>query len=103
MNYRDNSTPSNIVSGSFGVEILTFVASAAQGADQPCREVIIWQNFGKTVKIGETAAVAASGPALPLSSGTAGSEQYLRIPISNTNKLFFSGTTGEKVNLLWRS
>jgi len=97
MNYRDNSTPSNIVSGSFGVEILTFVASAAQGADQPCREVIIWQNSGKTVKIGETAAVAASGPALN------DNEQYLRIPISNTNLLFFGGTTGEKVNLLWRS
>ncbi len=97
MNYRDNSTPSNIVSGAFGVEILTFVASAAQGANQPCREVIIWQNAGKTVKIGETAAVAASGPALN------DNEQYLRIPISNTNLLFFGGTTGEKVNLLWRS
>ena len=41
MDYRDNAVPSNIVSGSFGVEILTFVASAAQGANQPCREVII--------------------------------------------------------------
>lgn len=97
MNYRDNATPSNIVSGAFGVEILTFVASAAQGANQPCREVIIWQNSGKTVKIGHTAAAAASGPALN------DNEQYLRIPISNTNLLFFSGTTGEKVNLLWRS
>ena len=97
MDYRDNATPSNIVSGAFGIEILTFVASAAQGANQPCREVIIWQNSGKTVKIGETAAAAASGPALN------DNEQYLRIPISNTNLLSFSGTTGEKVNLLWRS
>ncbi len=97
MGYRDNAQPSNIVSGEFGVEILTFVASAAQGSNQPCREVIIWQNSGKTVKIGETAAVAASGPALN------DNEQYLRIPISNTNLLFFGGTTGEKVNLLWRS
>ena len=97
MNYRDNASPSDIVSGGYGVEILTFVDSAAQGADQPCREVIIWQNAGKTVKIGETAAAAASGPALN------DNEQYLRIPISNTNKLFFGGTTGEKVNLLWRS
>ncbi|KKL70210.1 hypothetical protein LCGC14_2107210 [marine sediment metagenome] len=97
VNYRDNSTPSDIVSGVFGVEILTFVDNAAQGADQECREVIIWQNAGKTVKIGETAAVAASGPALN------DSEAYLRIPISNTNLLFFGGTTGKKVNLLWRS
>ena len=95
--YKDNASPSDIVSGSFGVEILTFVASAAQGANQPCREVTIWQNAGKTVKIGEDATAAASGPVLN------DSEAYLRIPISNTNKLFFGGTTGEKVNLLWRS
>lgn len=95
--YKDNSSPSDVVSGSFGVEILTFVASAAQGANQPCREVTVWQNSGKTVKIGHTAAAAASGPALN------DNEQYLKIPISNTNKLFFGGTTGEKVNLLWRS
>ena len=52
---------------------------------------------GKTVKIGETAAAAASGPALN------DSEAYLRLPISNTNLLYFGGTTGEKVNLLWRT
>ena len=97
MEYQDNASPSDIVSGGFGVEVLTFVDSAAQGADQPCREVIIWQNAGKTVKIGETAAAAASGPALN------DSEAYLRLPISNTNLLFFGGTTGEKVNLLWRT
>ncbi len=97
MEYNDNASPSDIVSGGFGVEVLTFVASAAQGANQPCREVIIWQNAGKTVKIGETAAAAASGPALN------DSEAYLRLPISNTNLLFFGGTTGEKVNLLWRT
>ena len=97
MEYQDNASPSGIVSGGFGVEILTFVDSAAQGADQPCREVIIWQNAGKTVKIGETAAAAASGPALN------DSEEYLVLPISNTNLLYFGGTTGEKVNLLWRT
>ncbi len=97
MEYQDNASPSDIVSGGFGVEVLTFVDSAAQGADQPCREVIIWQNAGKTVKIGETAAAAASGPALN------DSEAYLRLPISNTNLLYFGGTTGEKVNLLWRT
>ena len=97
MEYQDNASPSDVVSGGFGVEILTFVDSAAQGADQPCREVIIWQNAGKTVKIGETAAAAASGPALN------DSEAYLRLPISNTNLLYFGGTTGEKINLLWRS
>ncbi len=97
MEYQDNASPSDIVSGGFGVEVLTFVDSAAQGANQPCREVIIWQNAGKTVKIGETAAVAASGPALN------DSEAYLRLPISNTNLLYFGGTTGEKVNLLWRT
>ncbi len=97
MEYQDNASPSDIVSGGFGVEVLTFVDNAAQGADQPCREVIIWQNAGKTVKIGETAAAAASGPALN------DSEAYLRLPISNTNLLYFGGTTGEKINLLWRS
>ncbi len=97
MNYRDNATPAGIVSGGFGVEILTFVASAARGADQPCREVTIWQNSGKTVKIGETAIAAAAGPALN------DNEEYLVLPLSNTNLLFFSGATGEKVNLLWRT
>ena len=97
MNYRDNATPAGIVSGGFGVEILTFIASAAQGANQPCREVIIWQNSGKVVYIGESAAAAAAGPQLN------DNEEYLVLPISNTNLLFFKGTTGEHVNLLWRT
>ncbi len=81
VNYRDNSTPSDIVSGAFGVEILTFVDSAAQGADQVCRVVIIWRNAGKTVKIGEPAVAATAIHALN------DNKQYLKISIPNTNIL----------------
>ena len=97
MSYRDNASPNGIVSGSFGTEVITLVADAGQGADQDCREVVIWQEAGKTVKIGNSAVNAAAGPVLN------DSEEYLVLPISNTNKLYFSGTTGDNVYLLWRS
>jgi hypothetical protein len=100
MEYRDNATPSDIVSGAFDVEVVTInAASTGQGADQPCREVIIWPEEGKDIKIGGSAASAAAGPVL--ADGV--SNAYLRIPISNTNKLFFNGTQNDTVNILWRS
>ena len=103
--YRDNSTPSDIVSGAFGVETITLAATTfiGQGSDQPCREVIIWAELGKTVRIGEDAATAASGPILLAGIAAETSGHYLRIPISNTNKLFFKGTATDDVYLLWRS
>jgi hypothetical protein len=94
-NYRDNATPSDVVSAAFGVETVTLADSAGQGADQQCREVIVWPEASKSIKIGHTALVAATGPVIP-SGG-------LTIPISNTNKLYFGGTTSDKVYILWRS
>ena len=103
--YKDNSSPSNIVSGEFGVETIALAATSftGQGADQKCREVIIWAELGKTVRIGETAAAATTGPILAAGVGASESGSYLRIPISNTNKLFFKGTAEDDVYLLWRS
>jgi len=94
-NYRDNATPSSIVSAAFGVEVVTLADDVGQGGDQECREVIIWPETGKSVSIGESASAAASGPVLPAGAIT--------IPISNTNKLYFNGTTGDDVYILWRS
>ncbi len=104
-NYRDNSTPSAIVSGEFGVEVITLAATTfiGQGSDQSCREVIIWAELGKTVRIGEDASAAASGPILAAGIASQDNGSYLRIPISNTNKLFFKGTATDDVYLLWRS
>lgn len=103
--YRDNATPAGIVSGEFGVEVITLAATTfvGQGADQPCREVLIWGELDKVITIGESATAAASG--VPLLNGIASqsSGQYLRIPISNTNKLFFKGAAQDDVYLLWRS
>ena len=103
--YRENSQPSEVVSGSFGVEVITLAATTftGQGADQSCREVIIWGELDKVITIGESAAAAASG--VPLLTGIAAqsSGRYLRIPISNTNKLFFKGAAQDDVYLLWRS
>lgn len=103
--YRDNSTPSDIVSGEFGVEVIALAATTfkGQGADQPCREVIIWAELGKTVRIGEDEAAAASGPILLAGIASETSGNYLRIPISNTNKLYFKGGATDNVYLLWRS
>lgn len=99
MNYRDNATPSAIVSGSFGTEVITLSSSVGQGSDQPCREVIILVQEGKDMKLGESAAAAASG--VPLPDGVTTSPIVLAI--SNTNKLYFNGSTGEEVYLIWRS
>lgn len=95
MDYRDNATPNGIVSGAFGTEVITIALTVGQGADQPCREVVIWPDSQVSVKMGESVVAAAAGPTL--ASG------YLVLPISNTNKLYFSGTNGNKVNLLWRT
>ena len=104
-NYRDNAQPSDIVSGAFGVEKITLAATTfvGQGADQECREVTVWAELGKVVTIGEDAAAAAAG--VPLLTGVTASEsgQYLTIPLSNTNKLFFKGAAEDDVYLIWRS
>lgn len=97
---RDNAQTSSIVSGSFDVEVVTLDSDGlGQGADQSCREVIIWPEEGKDVKIGGSAASALAGPVL--ADGV--SNAYLKFPISNTNKLFFNGTAADTVNILWRS
>ena len=93
---KDNAAPSDIVSGGFDVEVVTFVDSKGQGANQPCREVQIWPEAGKTVSVSGTLAGAATGGVLPAA-------HPIVIPISNTNKLFFAGVTGEKVYILWRT
>jgi hypothetical protein len=99
-NYRDNATPSGIVSGSFGTEVITLDSDGeGQGADQECREVIIWVEEAKDVNIGNSDVNAASGPLLP--DGV--TNHPLPLAISNTNLLFFDGTAADKVNLLWRS
>ncbi len=105
MEYNDNASPSGIESGGIGVEVITLAASTfiGRGADQPCREVLIWGELDKVITIGEDATAAASG--VPLLTGIAAqsSGQYLRIPISNTNKLFFKGAAQDEVYLLWRT
>lgn len=100
MGYRDNAQPSDIVSGSFDVEVITLDGDGlGQGADQDCREVTVWVEEGKDVGIGGSAASAVAGPLLPDGVSTI----PIVLAISNTNKLFFDGTTGDKVNIIWRS
>lgn len=99
MNYRDNATPSGIVSGSFGTEVITLADSIGQGANQQCREVIILVEEAKDITLGESVTAAATGVPLPDGATT----HPLRLPISNTNKLHFNGTNGDKVFLIWRS
>jgi hypothetical protein len=93
---RDNAQPSDIVSGEFGVELVTLDGSGlGQGADQDCREITVWPERLKLVAMGETALAAASGVILP--------EAPIPVPLSNTSKLFFDGTIGDVVYILWRS
>lgn len=97
MEYRDNATPSDIVSGAFGVEVITLDGDGlGQGANQPCREIYVWPEVGKTVGMGETALAAGNGVVLP-------EAHPVQIPLSNTNKLFFNGVTGEDVYIIWRT
>ena len=95
MNFRDNSTPNGIVSQAFGVEVIVIADTVGQGADQECREVVIWPDSQVSVKLGESVVAAAAGTTL--------NSEYLVLPISNTNKLYFSGTNTNRVNILWRS
>ena len=99
MEYRDNASPSAIVSGGFGIEVITLADSAGQGSDQPCREVTILVEEGKDIKLGNSAAIAAVG--VPLPDGI--SVVPLVLPLSNTNLLYFNGTTSDKVYLIWRT
>jgi len=99
-NYRDNATPSAIVSGAFGTEVIVLDSDGeGQGSDQECREVTIWVEEAKDVNMGNSAINAASGPLLP--NGV--SNHPIVLAISNTNLLFFDGTAADKVNIIWRS
>ena len=100
MEYQDNASPSGIVSGGFGIEVITLDADGeGQGSDQPCREITILVEEGKDVLLGNTAVIAASG--VPLPDGV--STIPLVLPLSNTNLLFFDGTSADKVYLIWRT
>lgn len=100
MAIQGNSAPSAIVSEDFDVEVIVLDADGlGRGANQACREVTVWPEEGKDVLIGGTVATAATGP--PLADGI--SMHYMKIPIVNTNKLYFKGTAADKVYLLWRS
>lgn len=100
MEYQDNASPSDVVSGGFGIEVITLDGSGeGQGADQPCREITILVEEGKDVLLGNTALIAAAGVPLPDGVTTV----PLVLPLSNTNLLFFDGTATEKVYLIWRT
>jgi hypothetical protein len=93
---KDNATPAGIVSGGFDVQVITIASNIGVGANQVCREVLVWPEAGKTVSIGGSVASAAGGAVLPAATP-------LRIPISNTSKLHFNGTDADKVYILWRT
>jgi hypothetical protein len=100
MEYMDNASPVNVVSGGFGIEVITLDSDGeGQGSDQPCREITIMVEEAKDVKLGNTAVIAAAG--VPLPDGVA--TIPLRLPVSNTNLLFFDGTAADKVYLIWRT
>jgi hypothetical protein len=95
MGYGD-SRPSDIVSGSFGTQTLTIPAGTViQGTAQNCREVIIIPETSKTVYIGNSSSVANTDPVLPAGGVT--------LAIDNVDKLFFKGTSQDKVWIIWRS
>ncbi len=98
MEYMDNATPSEIVSGGFDTEVITLDSDGlGKGSDQPCRVAYIWPEDTKNVRLGNSAANAVAAPIL-WNDGS-----YLKLPISNTDKLFFNGTAADKVYILWRT
>lgn len=100
MEYRDNATPTDVVSGEFGTEVITLDSDGlGQGSDQGCRSITILVEEAKDVTFGESVLAAASG--VPLPNGV--STHPLELPVSNTNKLYFKGTAADKVFLIWRS
>ena len=81
-----------------GVEVLTIAATVAVGSDQACRSALLWTDAADTeMRIEAGAEAAASGDFLLLAN------QYLPVPVKNTNLLKFFGTNGAKIYILWRS
>lgn len=82
-----------------GTEILTIASNVAVGADQDCRSAVIWTDgTDVTVKIDAGGTAADANDFLLLAN------QYLPMPVKNTDLLrFYGGTDGKKVYILWRS
>ena len=82
-----------------GTEILTIATNVANGADQVCRSAIVWTDGADVrVKIDSGLTAADVGDFLLLAN------QYLPMPVKNTELLrFYGGTDGAKVYILWRS
>ena len=82
-----------------GTAILTIATNVAVGADQICRSCIIWTDGADVrVTIDEGGGAADVGDFLLLQN------QYLPMPVKNTELLrFYGGTDGKKVYILWRS
>jgi hypothetical protein len=97
------NSPLDVVSATGGSELITIAANAGQGADQPCREVYIIGNSANTgncrVEIGD-ACGATEGIPVP---GLGTHHFILRIPVANTNLLYFYGSVnGDTISLLFR-
>ncbi len=102
-------TDANLTSGNGGSERITIAANIGQGADVPCRKVLITQPYGNTgvarVNVG-TAASATLGIDIPHGGSTVATAPLsvgpIEINVSNTNLLnFYSGTNGDFVDILY--
>lgn len=99
MNFRDNASPSGIVSGTVGVDSEGFVGDndPDQVDDNDCREVLLWAAISNHLLIGETSSKASSGVLLPLGF-------VFHLPMSNTNKIFSDNLVQVTFrSIVWRS
>ena len=100
---------SNAVSDSGGAERITLDAGGlGQGADVPCRKVFITQPFANTLVARVNVSAAASdvlGIDIPCGSTAAATgprqPSVLELNVSNTNLLYFVGTVGDFVDLVY--
>lgn len=79
----------------FGTEVITLDAGGAgQGSDVDCRQVKVMAEASKTAYVGNSSSVDNTYPVLPNTA-------YLPIEVNNTSLLYFSGTAGDKIYLIY--
>ncbi|HEY5141019.1 MAG TPA: hypothetical protein VIJ25_17145 [Methylococcales bacterium] len=89
-------------SGSWGFATYTIPNDGVlkiQGGDIPCKSCKVYHFSGTGTFVAPTAATAAAAtaPALPTTHATA-----ISMPVDNVNKLWFIGTAGDKVTVIYR-
>jgi len=90
------NTRLGVVSDSGGTQKLTIATTHAQGTAQPCRSILVVHTSDNAVYMNIGATADADDFIIP-------KNVIVPVPVDDCSDLYFYGTNGDTIRLLWRN